>query len=317
MPNLLPAITNKINPWYLTGFADGEGSFSFGIIKKEPRLDGTIRYHAQVEFNLPASNNPLNKTQLEAIQKYLDVGKIYTSEANNNNQSLLKLRVTSIEDCFRVRKHFEEFPLLTDKAKYFKLWCKVLDFIINKEHLNQEGLNKIVALKALSPKGLSLKLQETFPNYKNYLAQKEEYAPNWNNINIHWLAGFINADGHFKAQVRKSNNAKLGKQVQPLIAITQHTNNLTVLYKIQEFLNLGHVSIRTSQPGADYKITNLNESNLFIEKFKEAQLLGAKSLDYNDFCTIITLLNENKPLTKEVLSKIELINSNVNNKRLF
>jgi hypothetical protein len=306
----------KLNPWYITGFTDGEGTFSFSLNKKNKRLDGTFRYHIQIEYKIAVGYNPYNLEQFKNIQNYFGVGKIYITEAKGNNQRTLHFRVFSLKDCLIIRKHFEEFPLLTDKNIHFNLWCKVLDLIINKEHTTEEGLNKIVALKEYSPKGVSSNLQINFPSYKNYLEIKPDYNPNWNNLNIHWLCGFINADGHFKVQVLKSNRGLLGKQALPVIVITQHSKNISVLNKIQEFLGLGYVFIRKSQPAADFKITNLADINLFIIKFKEAQLLGAKALDYSDFCLIINLLN-NKPLTKEILSKIEKINSNVNNNRKF
>jgi hypothetical protein len=35
--------------------------------------------------------------------------------------------------------------------------------MINKEHLTEDGLNKLVALKEHSPKGISQLLQSSFP----------------------------------------------------------------------------------------------------------------------------------------------------------
>lgn len=43
---------------------------------------------------------------------------------------------------------------------------------------------------------------------------------------------------------------------------------------------------------SDFKFSSFTEINAFIELFKEANLLGAKSLDYADFCRAIKLMNE-------------------------
>jgi hypothetical protein len=44
--------------------------------------------------------------------------------------------------------HFSNYPLITKKKVDFFLLTKVLDIIIQKDHLTLEGLQKIVALKA-------------------------------------------------------------------------------------------------------------------------------------------------------------------------
>lgn len=310
-------IINTINPWYITGFSDGESTFSFSINKKEQKQNGIFRFQIVPQFAISAADNPENKKQLESIIKFFGVGKIYTEKSKVNDQSWLRYRVLSIQDCLIIRKHFEKYSLLTDKGLYFIIWCKVLDLIINKEHLTEEGLNKIVALKTQSPKGVSSKLEINFPNYKNYLDIIPKYTANFTNINIHWLAGFINADGSFKVEVLLRKTGTLGKQVRPLIVISQHTNNLIVLNKIKEFLGIGNITIRKTQPLADFKITSLKESNNFIKLFKEAKLLGAKALDYNDFCHNINLMNHNKHLTKAGIAEIEFINSKLNSKRSF
>jgi hypothetical protein len=78
--------------------------------------------------------------------------------------------------------HFEKYPLLTPLAyvrpwhyigpraweKYsdfrlFKSIAAIAELVYNKEHLTEEGLNKVLSLKASLNKGLSLNLKQSFP----------------------------------------------------------------------------------------------------------------------------------------------------------
>lgn len=73
--------------------------------------------------------------------------------------------VGSIKDLTNVIiPHFVNYPLLTKKTPDFELFKKVLDLVNNKEHLTEEGLRKIVSIRASMNKGLSSGLIESFPN---------------------------------------------------------------------------------------------------------------------------------------------------------
>ena len=58
-----------------------------------------------------------------------------------------------------------KFPLFSYKLVYYKIWCKIIKLIENKEHLTTTGLFKIVSLKALFKLGLNDNLREAFPNF--------------------------------------------------------------------------------------------------------------------------------------------------------
>jgi hypothetical protein len=150
--------------------------------------------------------------------------------------------------------------------------------------LTKEGLNKIVAFKLHCPKGLSELLKFNFPNYKIYIQPCPAYDPNFANLNIFLIAGFINADGHFRIKIQKSEKSIAKVQCVFVIKITPHKNSLVVLENIKNYLGLGLVKIRNSKEAADFIVRNVKETNQFIEIFNKAQLLGAKALDYLAFC---------------------------------
>ena len=302
---------HDINPWYLTGFTDGDGSFTFSIKRAHTNQTG---WGVSSEFYLVAANNPANRNQFELIKQFFGFGTIVIKKASaENRNSIIQYRVIALEDCVKIRDHFLKYPLLTYKLVHFQLWCQVIDLRLKNEHLTLEGLNRIVALKEHSPLGISDTLKLNFPNY--IPQSKPVFNLNIQNMNIHWIAGFINADGSFKVHVRKSEKSILGFSAAPFIQITQHSNSLVTLQAIQSFLGLGTISKFKNVPAYNFTITNLKDANLFLEQFKTAKLWGAKALDYNDFLKNIDLINKGLHLTKEGLEKINKINANVNSRR--
>lgn len=93
---------------------------------------------------------------LEKIQSYLGVGDISYSS------NMVKFRVRSIQGCKVILKHFDKYPLITNKLYDYLLWRQVLMIIDGKEHLTEQGLRRIVAIKAAMNLGLSDKLKEAF-----------------------------------------------------------------------------------------------------------------------------------------------------------
>lgn len=113
----------------------------------------------------------------------------------------------------------------------------------------------------------------------------------------------------------KSQTHKLGETCQIRIVITQHNLSLIVLKSIQEFLGVGHIYAKGIQNASELKINSLTQVNYFIEQFKEAQLQGAKALDYADFCKGVKLMNNKLHLTKEGIVELKILFAGMNDKR--
>jgi hypothetical protein len=73
---------------------------------------------------------------------------------------------------------------------------------------------------------------------------------------------------------------------------------------------------RASRNTSDFKIFYLRDVNNFIELFKPVKLLGAKALDYKDFCVIINLINNKAHLTQAGLDQIRTICRGMNSRRV-
>jgi hypothetical protein len=257
-----------------------------------------------------ASNNLANLQMFKQIHNFFNVGRVIEEPKTN----MLRFRVINFKDCLIIQNHFINYPLMTYKLVHFKLWCEVIDLILAKEHLTLTGFNKLIALKAHSPKGLSEMLTLNFPNYNPINCP--EYNPDLTKMNIHWIAGFMNADGSFGVSLYKSKTSKLGEYLKIWIAITQDNRSLIVLQAIKEYFGFGRlITAGQNRNTTDFRIQKLSEANDFIDQFKEAKLLGAKALDYIDFCKAIDLINTKAHLNSEGLEQIRTISEGINSTR--
>ena len=247
---------------------------------------------------------------LELINTYFNnIGRIITNPHDNT----FNLKITGLINCLIVRDHFINYPLFTYKLVHFQLWCMIIDLIQSKQHLTWLGLLQIIGIKEHFKEGLSEKLLFNFPFY--IPISTPVYNPLLFLMNIHWICGFINSDGSFSLLIRKDAKLILGERCSTEISITQHSISLIVLERINSFLGYGSVKPKSDKPAYRFRISSLANVNSFINLFKEAQFLGAKALDYADFCKGVEIINSGKHLTQAGLESIRLLSKGMNSNR--
>jgi len=156
--NYLP--TNGLNPYYVTGFTDGEGCF-FISISPDPEYKTGYKVKATFSIGLHLRDFAL----LEQIKLFFGLGKISTMGAEG-----IQFRVSALEELKIIIDHFDKYSLLTSKQSDFLLFKQVVKLIEEKEHLSTEGLRKIVSIKAaLNNKVLPPNLHLAFPNIASVL----------------------------------------------------------------------------------------------------------------------------------------------------
>jgi len=121
-----------LNPWWVTGYCDGESSFSIIIRKsKTHKLGWSVEPCFQIDIHKK------DIAILEQIKNYFGVGEIY----NHRSQSV-QYRVPSVKGIMSIINHFDKYPLITQKQSNYLLFKNVINLIVNKEHLTIEGLKK-------------------------------------------------------------------------------------------------------------------------------------------------------------------------------
>jgi len=104
---------------YIAGIVDGEGCF------RVHKAHGATSTTYTCEFNIKLRDD--DSLILHKIQQAMGVGRLHACAGEGNSKPQLKFVVTKIEDCKKVRRFFENFPLRAKKQKDFVHWCKHLD----------------------------------------------------------------------------------------------------------------------------------------------------------------------------------------------
>jgi hypothetical protein len=141
---------SKKNPYYITGLVDGEGSFGVYFTKSSKSKSG---YQIQPNFQISLHKN--DYALLELVKNFFNgIGGIYQDGA-----SISKYSVRSLKDLSIIIEHFLKYPLQTQKRADFELFKIIVQLLLDKRHLTEEGLKEIISLKASMNKGLSSHLE--------------------------------------------------------------------------------------------------------------------------------------------------------------
>jgi hypothetical protein len=294
---------NSLNPWWVTGFCDGESSFSVLIRKSKNQKIGW-----SVEFCFQIDLHKKDLALLEEIKNYFGVGNIYV-----HRSQAIQYRVQSLKDIMIILNHFDTYTLITQKRVNYLLFKEIINLIINKDHLTMGGLKKILYLKAVLNEGLSDKLSEEFPDIvpalKPLIQSQEIRDPNW-------LAGFTSAEGCFFIKFQGSLSHKLKEKVNFSLIIAQHVKDEILMRSIINYLGCGSVQHPKGVDAVYFKVGNSSDINEKIIPFFNKYLIkGVKYLDYLDWCKGIELINNKNHLTKEGLEQLKEIKSRMNRGR--
>ena len=164
-----------------------------------------------------------DKALLENIKIYFGVGTITV-----RSDGYIQYWVGSIKDLEIIVNHFDNKPLITQKWSDYQLFKQAFLLIKSKHHLTEQGLNKIVAIKAQLNKGLSNELKSAFPNSVPVLRP----VLNHQIINPYWVVGFVDGEGCFFVNLKNSKKSKLGVEVWLLFSVTQHLRDSLLLKKL-------------------------------------------------------------------------------------
>lgn len=298
---------NKFNSDWITGFVDAEGCFTVSIFK----INRKTKWGIQASFQIELHSRDLDLL-LQIKSFFNNVGNIYIKKTRNKVQyKISKLNeLTNI-----IIPHFENYPLLTQKHNDFILFKKIVLLINNKEHLTQEGLIKIISLKASLNHGLSDQLITFFPEIKKRDII-QSVIPRI--INYNWIAGFVSGDGCFFIRVYKYKNTKLSNFIGLNIRITQHSKDEMLINIIASTLKYGNIYKKKDRNIVELEISIFDDIyTKIIPLFKEYKIGGVKAFDFQDFCQAAELINNKAHLTQEGLEKIRQIKAGMNRGRKY
>ena len=293
----------KLNYWFITGLADAESSFIVNIIKDNTR---TIGYNTQISFELGL--NYKDKSLLESIKDTLGTGNIYYNSSDNT----YKYKVSNLDQLSNIIiLHFKTYSLITQKKIDFELFSKIVEMIINKEHLTKQGLQEIINLKATLNLGISKNLKENFPDTK---FMERNINSNIKIPDSNWLSGFSEGESCFYISIYKSAKSKLGLAVQLVFKITQHSRDKELLNSISNYLGCGRVEKR-QKDACDFTVTSIKSfEEKIIPFFSKNPLYGSKSLELEAFKKAFLIVKNKEHLKEQGLEELKNIKENMNKK---
>lgn len=296
------AKSSELNPYYITGFTDGEGCFFLGV---SPNSKYKTNFRVKPIFQIGVHIKDI--ALLEKIKLYFNVGHI-----SKLGEESLQYRVSAFKDLKVIIRHFEEFSLLTYKQSDFLLFKQAVKLIEDGKHLTLEGLNEIMSIKAsLNSKEISDKLKLAFPNL--ITALKPE-VKNREIKSLHWLAGFTDAEGCFFIALKKSLLSYWGETVWLRFILTQHIRDKDFLNNLISTLNCGRYIDRSGY--GEFIVEKFRDVNeKIIPIFETFKLHGVKSKEFQDFKKVAEIIKTKAHLTREGLDEIKKIKGKMNRNR--
>lgn len=135
-----------LNPWYVTGLTEGEGSFcvSFNFRKKLK-----VGIETRPSFSITLSKR--DKELIKALRDFFGCGGIRFSRSDR----CYKFEVRSIRDLVeKVIPHFETYPLQGAKKRDFELFKGICKMVKANLHLSLRYLPEIIEMAyQMNPSG--------------------------------------------------------------------------------------------------------------------------------------------------------------------
>ena len=239
------------------------------------------------------------------IQKYF--GGIGLVSKPNNNYTV-EFRVHSIKDITNVIiPHFDNYPLLTKKYSDYMLFKDVINLMLEKQHSNLEGIQKIINIRASMNWGLSNQLKKAFPETIPVI--REERVNKYNTL-VHskpWIAGFSTGESNFFIAINKSKTTD-NIYASLRFSIAQDLRDVDLLESFANFFKCGYVVRYEKRSIAEFVVTRIDDIiNHVIPFFEEYNIAGSKYSNYCSFKIAAFMVKNKEHLKEDGLKEILLL----------
>ena len=256
--------TNKIDPWFVTGFTDAEGCFRIPF-----RKNSTIKigYRVGLEFKIELHIKDIEL--LEEIKGYFNNKGYITIHGN-----YARYCIASHKDALEVIiPHFDKYPLRTAKCADYLLFKQIILSMKDRKHLTSKGLQDIVNIRATLNWGLTPNLKLDFPNTKP--VERPVLVKLTQRFMPLWFSGFVTGDGAFM----------IGKVFS--FSVGQHIKDSALIEYFKEVFKCGHF---TSFKNAKvFRVTStVHLCTIIIPFFDKYPVRGDKYKSYVNWKDAIT-----------------------------
>ncbi|OGY44162.1 MAG: hypothetical protein A3B89_01890 [Candidatus Buchananbacteria bacterium RIFCSPHIGHO2_02_FULL_40_13] len=132
----------NINPWYITGFVEGEGTFHIAIYR-DPKMKYGIKIIPEFHIN----QSYLRQETLQQIKTYFKCGYIKHNHKTNDRDDTLVYVVRNRNDLMqKIIPFFEKYPMLSKKQESFLIFKQIVWWLDQGKHTTKTGVKKIIKL---------------------------------------------------------------------------------------------------------------------------------------------------------------------------
>lgn len=122
-------------PEYVTGFCDGEASFSITVSPRKKSWE--------IRPSFSVSQNKVSRGVLFEMRDFFKCGYIRPSHSDNT----FKYEVRSLGEIEeKIIPHFDRYKLHTEKRKNFEIFKQIVSLMKEGRHLTSDGMKEILKL---------------------------------------------------------------------------------------------------------------------------------------------------------------------------
>ena len=134
-------LSHRLDPWYVSGFVDGEGSFHIAFYQDTQMKTG---WKLIPEFHV--SQNSASKYVLQSLVTFFGCGYVKENHRQRLNDATYVFVVRDREDLLnKIIPFFEKHPLQTEKRHDYRIFSGIVKDMIEGKHRTQNGLQKLIS----------------------------------------------------------------------------------------------------------------------------------------------------------------------------
>lgn len=283
-PELLILFTS-LNPLFITGIIDAEGSFSASISKNPlSKLGFTIG----LRFNITMHKR--DSILVKNIRAYFKNIGVYKETG-----SFCYFDVNSIADLNSIIEHFRLFPLISSKRNAFYIFKHIHSLLKVKYHLRPEGFKLIVAFINI----LNHPINNTTINniilrhgtLPNLILPPVLLIKNIIQLNPWWIAGFVCGEGSFTyyKAYKILSSGRISTNIQMGFECSQDTRDSYLLTSMLYYFGTG--KYYKGKTVSRIRITPVLElQHIITPVFIKYPVSGFKQEQYNIWLRAVTLM---------------------------
>jgi hypothetical protein len=208
----------KMDPYFITGLTEAEGSFS--ITKHK---DNRAKHKINIGLSFRIS---MLSDEIELLHKVKDFFCCGNLLFDDKRGTVIPAVTFGIHDINSINNivipHFSNYPLRGTKYLDFLTFKKTVDLINSKKHLTKEGIDEIV------------EMSYNMNTYRKFTAEycpihTIESNPQFISMSGHYINGFIAGDGCLTLNTKDPSFGTMS------IKISQHKNNRLLLVSILSY----------------------------------------------------------------------------------